>query len=105
MDRFEDKLLELTRRGDIEKVKWMKNINRIILPTQIKRIQQNDKTVLRELVLPKWVSWDLLYEWANSKKVVEGRRCILCNEYSENGLDFLEKYICENCFLKIKNLE
>lgn len=105
MDRFEQKLIELTRRGDIEKVKWMKNIDRIILPNQVKRIQQNDKTVLQELVLPKWVRWDLLYEWANNKRVRKGRMCILCNEYSENGIDFEQKYICENCFFGLKNLE
>lgn len=106
MDKFEARMIELTRRGDIEKVRWMKNIDKIILPTQIKRIQQNDKTVLRELVLPKWVSWDFLYEWANSKKPKEeGRLCILCNSSNEVGIDFLDKYICENCFLKLKNLE
>ncbi len=105
MERFEEKMIEFTRKGDMEKVKWMKNVDRIILPNQLKRIQQNDKTVLRELVLPKWVRWDLLYEWANNKKIRNGRLCILCNEHSENGMDFNEKYICENCFLKIKNWE
>ena len=105
--KFEAKLLELTRRGDIEKMKWMKNINRIILPNHLKRIQQNDKSVLQELVLPKWVSWDLLYEWADGKKhKAEGERaCILCTNYNKVGIDFEEKFICENCFLKLKNLE
>lgn len=102
---FEKKLLELTRRGDTEKTSYLKNLNKIVLPSQIKRIQENDKSVLREMIVPKWVPWDLLYDWAISKKAVKGRRCILCDDVMEVGIDFKDKFICEHCFLKLKNLE
>jgi hypothetical protein len=104
MDMLEMKIIEFTRKGDTVKAGWLKNIDRVILPSQVKKIQQNDKSVLRELVLPKWVSWDFLYEWAAGKKSNSGRLCILCNTGSECGIDFMEKFVCENCFLKLKNL-
>ncbi|MFH1586638.1 MAG: hypothetical protein ABID38_02180 [Candidatus Diapherotrites archaeon] len=105
MGVFEETKMNFFRRGDMEKVKWMENLHRTILPNQLKRIQQNDQRVLQELVLPKWVKWDLMYDWANSRTVSGGRMCILCNDHNENGIDFKEKYICEQCFLKLKNLE
>ena len=102
---LETKILEFSRKGDMEKVHWLEKIDILIPPSQVKRIQQNDKTVLKELILPSWIKWDFLYMWADSKKPREGRICILCNEHRENGIDFREKYVCEDCFLKLKNLE
>ncbi len=102
---FDEKVLELMRRGAKEKADYLKNLDNIILPSFVKRIQQNDKTVLKEIVVPGWVSWDLLFDWANSKKAKKGRRCILCNELEENGIDYNNKFVCERCFLKIKNME
>ncbi|MFH1256709.1 MAG: hypothetical protein V1494_05470 [Candidatus Diapherotrites archaeon] len=104
VSRFDQKLVELTRRGDSGKAKWLKNIGKSILPSQAARIRQNDKTVLKELVLPKWVDWDLLFEWAMDKKDAKGRQCILCNGFEEAGIDFQEKYICSKCFFALKNL-
>ncbi len=106
MTRFQEKKDELLRKGAIDKVKWLENIDKNIMPSNIKRIQQNDKTVLREIVVPSWVSWDLLHDWALSKKgkAMAGKTCILCNNDAENGMYYLEKYICENCFLKIKGM-
>ena len=101
---LEKKIMEFTRRGDQEKVRWLKNLDKAFLPSVVERIQQNDKSVLKETVVPKWVTWDFLYEWAMSKKVSRGTRCILCNELSESGINFKEKFICEGCFLKLKNL-
>ncbi len=105
MSLFEEKMLDLMRKGDLEKVKWMKSLDKTIMKSQIERIQQNDKTVLKEMVLPKWVSWDLLYDWAKSKQIEKGRRCILCGKANETGIEFNEKFICENCFIKLKNLQ
>lgn len=102
---FEKKLLELTRRGDQEKANYLKSLNSTVLPSYIKRIQQNDKSVLREMVVPKWVSWDLLFDWAKDKKVSKGQRCIFCSEVSDVGINFSNKFVCEHCFLKIKNME
>ncbi|MCD6479028.1 MAG: hypothetical protein J7L44_04045 [Candidatus Diapherotrites archaeon] len=102
---FEKKLLEFARRGNIERVRWLENINKHILPSHVKRILRKDKTVLQELVLPKWVTWDLLYDWALTQKKEKGRLCVLCDEYSEVGIEYNNKFICEYCFLKLKNLK
>ncbi|MCX8158168.1 MAG: sigma factor G inhibitor Gin [Candidatus Diapherotrites archaeon] len=104
MDRIEKLITEYTRKGQLDKANFLKNLDKVLLPSTIQRIQQNDKTVLKEIVLPKWVDWELLYEWANSKKIKNGRTCILCNESSETGIDFKSKFICDNCFLRLKNL-
>lgn len=104
MGKFETKKTEFLRKGEIEKAKWLENIDKTILPSYAKRIQQNDKTVLKELVVPRWVGWDILYDWALSKKSDSGHMCILCNLNSENGIHYVEKFICESCFLKIKTM-
>ena len=85
-------------------ISGIENIEKFVLPSQVKKIQQNDKTVLKELVLPAWVNWELLYDWASTKKTGSGKTCILCNLDAGNGVFFLEKYICESCFLKLKNI-
>jgi hypothetical protein len=103
--QFKEKKLQLLRKGDLEKVKFLETLHLKILPQHIKRIQQNDKSVLKELVLPKWVTWDLLFEWANSVKPAETlRRCALCDNFEELGIEFKEKWICQGCFLKLKEL-
>lgn len=105
MGNFEQQMLEFMRRGDSEKVKWMKSLDKTILPSQVKRIIQNDKTVLMEMIVPKWVNWQLLYDWAQNKKTSSGDICILCETASQNGINFLEKHVCESCFLKLKHLQ
>ena len=106
MDEWERKMIEFVRRGQKDRVQFLDKLHRSILPMQLRRIQQNDKTVLKDLVLPRWLDWDLLFEWSNRKKVVgKTRECILCNEAQEFGMEFKEKFICDNCFLKLKNLE
>lgn len=104
MGKFETRKTEFLRKGDLEKTKFLENIEKFVLPSQVKKIQQNDKTVLKELVLPAWVNWELLYDWASTKKTGSGKTCILCNLDAGNGVFFLEKYICESCFLKLKNI-
>src|SRR3989344_3242761 len=104
MDLWEQRRLEFVKRGQNDRIKFLENLTNTILPVQLKRIQQNDKTVLKELVLPNWVEWELLHEWSNRHRALENaRECILCNEQQEAGMDFKEKFICENCFLRLKN--
>jgi hypothetical protein len=104
-DFLEQTITELTRKGDMEKVKMLKTLHRRVMPSQAERIRKNDKTVLREFMLPKWIAWELLRAWADSKQPDQkGKICILCNSRSETGMDFNERFICENCFLKVKNL-
>jgi len=106
MDSWEEKMVDFVRRGQKERVKYLDKLGKSMLPSQLERIQQNDKTVLKELILPKWLAWELLYEWGIRNKVIDSpRNCILCNEDNEVGLDFKDKFICDTCFLKLKNLE
>ena len=103
---IEEKILELTRKGDIEKVKFLKNLHKKIMPSQFEKIKKNDKSVFRELFMPKWVTWEMLRAWADNFKLPgKGKICILCNNKNENGIDFNERFICENCFVRLKQLE
>ncbi len=103
---IEEKITELTRKGDMEKAKFLKNLHKKILPSQFEKIQKNDKSVMKEMFMPKWVSWEMLRAWADNFQMPgKGRVCILCGEKSENGIDFNEKFICENCFVRLKHLE
>ncbi|MDO8428770.1 MAG: sigma factor G inhibitor Gin [Candidatus Diapherotrites archaeon] len=104
---LENKINEWMRHGDIEKMQWAENIQKKLLASSIQRIKQNDKTVLREIVLPKWLDWDLLRALIDRKPVKDttGRHCILCDMLYDNGIHFNEKFICESCFLKLKYLD
>ncbi len=102
---YRKKLTELLRKKDLEKARWLENINKYVLPSHVKRILRKDKSVLQELVLPKWVTWELLYDWACTQKKEEGKLCVLCDEWHEVGIEFNGKFICEYCFLRIKNLK
>lgn len=105
MSLFEEKLLDLKRKGAADKFKWMENIDKAILPSQKKRIQQNDKTVLQELILPSWVSWELLYDWAvHAKEKDDKKVCVLCHEFNE-GINFKGKHVCWACFTEMKSVQ
>jgi len=103
---FEQTLINLTRKGAEDRVRLLKNLHKKVMPSQLERIQKNDKSVLQEMFMPKWVSWELLRAWAdNFKKPGKGKQCILCDEKKENGIDFNERFICEGCFVRLKQLE
>jgi len=105
MDEWEQKMYDLMRQGHNDRVEFLEKLDQMLLPSQVKRIQQNDKTLFKEIVLPPWVTWEMLYEWSMRVKVnSQGRTCILCNNDSEAGMEFKEKFICDNCFLKLKNM-
>ncbi len=104
-ETFEQKVLELTMHGEMKKAACLKSLDNTILPSYVKKIQQNDKSVMRELILPKWVTWELLYDWAASKKSATSKRCALCEELHEVGIDFNNKFVCDHCFLKMKNMQ
>lgn len=104
MDELEEIKLKWVRAGHSDRVKFLEGLSKIVPPSAVLRIQQNDKSVLTELVLPNWLDWDVLFVWAQRQSIVKGRPCILCSQYYENGVDFKEKWICEHCFLKLKQL-
>jgi len=99
-------MIEFVKRGERDKVAFLENeLKNRVLPMHLERIRQNDKTVQKDLVLPNWVDWDLLYEWAMRMQVPKkGVQCILCNEYAERGTDFNSKFICDSCFFRIKSM-
>ena len=102
---FEERLSELKRKGDVEKVSFLEKLHKKIMPSQLERIQANDKTVLRELFIPKWVDWELLQAWANRFRAEKpGLFCVFCSQPNELGINFFEKFVCETCFFKIKKL-
>ena len=103
---FDQIIVELTRKGASDKAKFLKNLHKRVMPSQLERIQKNDKSVLQEMFMPKWVSWELLRAWADNFKMPgKGKICILCGQKNETGIDFQEKFICENCFVRLKQLE
>ncbi len=103
---FEQTVINLMRKGAEDRVRLLKNLHKKVLPSQLERIQKNDKSVLQEMFMPKWVSWELLRAWAdNFKRPGKGKQCILCDEKKENGIDFNERFICESCFVRLKQLE
>ena len=105
MDSWEAKMIELVRRGHRDRVHFIENMRKSVMPRQVKRIQQNDKSVLKEIVLPKWLDWDLLYEWAMRFEVIDNpRECVLCNEPAELGVDYNQKFICARCFFKLQKM-
>jgi len=104
-EMFEEKVLELSRRGEQKKAEYLKNLDNVILSSFVKRIQEDDKTVLKEVVVPDWVSWDLLRDWALAKGTPAGKKCVLCSDFNETGVDFKNKFVCRECFLALKNME
>lgn len=103
---FEQTVTDLTRKGALDRVKLLRGLHRKIMPSQFERIKRNDRGVLQELLLPKWVSWELLRAWAENFSLPgKGTVCILCNEQREHGINFNDRFICENCFVRLKQLE
>jgi len=101
---FEEKLLDFKRKGDQEKVRFLEKLDNIIQKSQKKRIQANDKTILDEVIIPKWVPWEILYSWATREKGVKGKRCVFCSEVHELGVNLKEKFVCHDCFFELKSL-
>ncbi|VVC00009.1 Uncharacterised protein [uncultured archaeon] len=105
MGYYDGKMQEFIQKRQLDRLHFVENLRKTVLPAQIKRIQQNDKGVLKDLVLPEWLDWDLLYEWAMRFNVIENpRECVLCNSKAELGIDFNQKFICERCFFRVKVL-
>ena len=99
-------MVSFMRRGEGSRVQFLEHeLRKRVLPMQIKRVRQNDKTVLKELVLPQWLDWDLLYEWSMRESTPQnGAECILCNRKAERGTDFEGKFICDDCFFRIRSM-
>ncbi|MBI5553550.1 MAG: hypothetical protein HY917_02305 [Candidatus Diapherotrites archaeon] len=100
---FEELMTDYVRRGEREKANYFLSLEKSMLPSHLKRVESGDRSVLKETVVPKWVSWEMLQEWVKYKKSAGGKRCALCELTAENGIEFMNKFLCDNCFLSIKN--
>lgn len=102
---FEKTLNEYLRRGDIEKAKILQTLDKRVMGSQIQRILRNDKTVLKEMVLPSWLNWELLKAWAEQSTAAQaGSLCALCSSLKETGISFHDKFICEQCYREMKTI-
>ena len=98
-------MLEYTRRGEEDKARYIKNLDKSLLPSQRARVLSNDSSVWHELVVPKWLDFDMLREWIMLKdKPANREMCTFCNSYSENLLNLNGKYVCRECGEKIKEM-
>lgn len=99
---FEAKLLDLTRRGETKKVKWFRNLENTILPSQIDRLLKDDKSVWNDLVVPEWCSYSMLREWAASKRKGDTEKiCRLCDKLKDEGKTIESRFVCNECAQKI----
>ncbi len=106
MNDFEKYVIELTRKGAVDQVAFLKKLDRMVRPSQRKKIQQNDKSVLKELVFPSWLKWDLLYLWAMNRAETDGKQaCVFCSEVTQGGTNFKGKFICHDCYNDFKTVQ
>ncbi|MBU2476891.1 hypothetical protein KKG83_05460 [Candidatus Micrarchaeota archaeon] len=101
MSLYEQVLVELKRKGDSEKVRWLEGLNQRVTSSQKKRIQENDSNIMEELFAPKWVSWEVIYSWATKQD--QKKNCILCSEEDALGIEFKGKFVCASCFIELKH--
>lgn len=99
---IEEMILKCERTGQHEKARWLKTIDQRIPPSFKKRIVENDKTVLRELIMPKWVTWEFLRSWAldDAPEV----RCSACNLVTEDFVNFKNIVLCKDCLENLRKM-
>ena len=95
MDEFESMILKMQRTGDLDKARWLESIDKKISPMFKQKIIANDKSVLRELILPSWLTWDILRTWA--MRDAETSRCIFCQKEKDEGILFKGHFVCKDC--------
>ncbi len=64
---IEKLILKYQRTGESAKAKWLETMHEKIPPSFKERIKKDDKKILNELILPSWVTWDILRSWAESE--------------------------------------
>lgn len=95
MDEFEAMILKMQRTGELNKARWLQNIDKKIPPMFKQKIINNDKSVLKELILPNWLTWDMLRVWA--LRELETAKCIFCQEDKSEGIIFKGQFVCNEC--------
>lgn len=100
--KTEDLILKFQRSGANDKASWLSSIDRRIPPSFKNRIVKNDKSILRELILPSWVSWDLLRDWALEDE--NDAICTICGESKKEFINVRSATVCKDCVKEIKRL-
>jgi len=98
---YDQKLLECTRKRDVDKLNFLQSLDKKILKSQLERILKNDKTVWGELFLPKWMTWEMLKSWSAKYEKPE-TICVFCGSDAEGGKKVRGKIVCQNCIVEIK---
>jgi len=103
MENIEEMIMKYERIGARDRARWLETIDEKIPPSFKERIKANDKTVTRELILPTWVDWNLLRNWAldDKSKVT----CSACHEDTSKYIVYDNLIICKDCLSEIKKLK
>ena len=99
---FQDYIDRYYRTGALDKAKWLETIDQKIPKSYKERIAKGDKSVLQELILPKWVTWEMLVEWVKEEK--KGEVCVICGKVVDNYITIHGKVVCMSCITEIKKL-
>ena len=98
-----DKLIDsYMRKGLMGRVDYLKRLDKLVLNSHKKQIFNNDKSVLRELILPSWIDWETLRIWVQRDEEAT-RNCLFCKKTTEK--EFKGKSICDKCISAIKKLK
>lgn len=100
--KLEDLILKYQRSGAHDKANWLSTIERRIPPSFKGRIIKNDKTVLRELILPNWVTWDLLRDWSLEDE--DQAKCTICSDIKAEFINYKNATICNDCLSEVKKI-
>jgi len=99
---IEEMILKCERTGQQDKARWLKTIDQKVPPSFKKRIIQNDKTIFRELILPSWVTWEFLRDWALDD--AQTIKCSACNAVTENFTNYKNITICNECLENLRKM-
>jgi len=99
---IEEMAMKLQRTGQLERARWLQTIDQKIPPLFKRRIIENDKSVLRELIMPSWVTWDFLRDWALED--ADEIRCSACGLVTENFTNYKNITICNECLENLRKM-
>lgn len=103
MESMQELILKYQRIGARDRAKWLETIDQKIPASFKEKIKNNDKSIFRELILPEWVTWDLLRSWA--LEGTEGESCALCNTKATKFVVYKDYVICDKCLTDLKTME
>jgi len=99
---IEEMILKCQRSGALDKARWLQTIDQKVPPSFKKRIQDNDKSIYRELILPTWVTWDFLRDWALDD--AEQVKCSACGQVTEGFTNYKSITLCTECLENLRKM-